>query len=177
MILAIKGHSQFWEWPSLATITQPIYSVNSLLITHSRQNKWMIMSATGMTIILIVLVVMAFFVILYMCINCYRGFTHELESKKPPSQRRIKPRNRQTSCSSSEQMQKPASLLQVLWLWHMKTYPSFEWVWISCVLRIWKMLTVTNNVLKNSPSWWTHKIRYHTTYRNELLCQLFWALR
>ena len=96
------------------------------------------MSATGMTIILIVLVVMAFFVILYMCINCYRGFTHELESKKPPSQRRIKPRNRQTS-SSSEQMQKPASLLQVLWLWHMQIlYPSFEWVWISCVLRILK---------------------------------------
>ena len=40
--------------------------------------------------------------------------------KKPPSQRRIEPRNRQTS-SSSEQMQKPASLLQVLWLWYMHT--------------------------------------------------------
>ena len=128
MILVNEGHSQFGEWPSLATITQPSYSVNSLLITHSRQNKWITMSATGMTIILIVLVVMAFFVILYMCINCYRGFTHELESKKPPSQRRIKPRNRQTS-SSSEQMQKPASLLQVLWLWYMQTYiPKF---WMS----------------------------------------------
>ena len=85
-------------------------TVHTVLV---EQKKEKIMSATGMTIILTVLVVMAFFVILYMCINCYRGFTHELESKKPPSQRRIKPRNRQTS-SSSEQMQKPASLLQVL---------------------------------------------------------------
>ena len=30
-------HSQYW-WPSLARITQPFYSVNSLLMTHSKQN-------------------------------------------------------------------------------------------------------------------------------------------
>ena len=84
-----------------------------VLQPYTFRAKKIIMSATGMTIILIVLVVMAFCVILYMFINCYRGFTLEQESKKPPNQRRIKPRNRQTS-SSSEQMQKPASLLQVL---------------------------------------------------------------
>ena len=40
MILANEGHSQYWEWPSLATITQPSYSINSLLITHSWNCKY-----------------------------------------------------------------------------------------------------------------------------------------
>ena len=36
MIVANEGHSKYFEWPSLAKITQPFYSINSLLITHSR---------------------------------------------------------------------------------------------------------------------------------------------
>ena len=35
VILANEGHSQYCEWPLLARITQPFYSANSLLITHS----------------------------------------------------------------------------------------------------------------------------------------------
>ena len=35
MILVLERYSQYWEWPSLATITQPCYSINLLLIAHS----------------------------------------------------------------------------------------------------------------------------------------------
>ena len=35
-IFANDGHSQYWERPSLARITQPFYSVNSLPITNSK---------------------------------------------------------------------------------------------------------------------------------------------
>ena len=35
VFLANEGHSQYSKWLSLATISQPFYSVNSLLITHS----------------------------------------------------------------------------------------------------------------------------------------------
>ena len=30
VIVSNEGHSQYFEWPSLARITQPFYSVNSL---------------------------------------------------------------------------------------------------------------------------------------------------
>ena len=33
--VANEGHSQYFEWPSLATFSQPFYSVNSLIIIHS----------------------------------------------------------------------------------------------------------------------------------------------
>ena len=36
VILANKSQSQNCEWPSLARIPQPFYSINSLLITNSR---------------------------------------------------------------------------------------------------------------------------------------------
>ena len=35
-ILANDGHSQYYEWPPLATFSQPCHSVNTLLITHSK---------------------------------------------------------------------------------------------------------------------------------------------
>jgi hypothetical protein len=38
VILDNEGHSQNCEWPSLARITQPFYSVNSLLISHSSKS-------------------------------------------------------------------------------------------------------------------------------------------
>ena len=63
-----------------------------------------------MTIILTVLVAMAFCVILVMCINCFLGVRHELEAKNQhPNQR-----PRRNGATGGEQMLKPASLLQVL---------------------------------------------------------------
>ena len=75
----------------------------------AEERKTIIMAPTGMTIILTVLVAMAFCVILVMCINCFLGVRHELEAKnQPPNQR---PRR---NGAGGEQMLKPASLLQVL---------------------------------------------------------------
>ena len=36
----MRGQSQYRDWPSLATFSQPLHSVNSLLITHSSVDKY-----------------------------------------------------------------------------------------------------------------------------------------
>ena len=54
VILANEGHSEYWEWPLLARITQPFYSVNSSLhvywywyIRISLKQDWMFWNRIG----------------------------------------------------------------------------------------------------------------------------------
>ena len=42
MILANEGHLQYWEWPLLETITQPLYTIDSLVITHFNEHNLLV---------------------------------------------------------------------------------------------------------------------------------------